>query len=113
MRNTVEDPTVPKRTPTLSRENSNWLQCGCDGGDQAKLINLFGRHFHLAGCKVGANAIRLHDELVSSLARLFRSLRIDAMVEPIRLFAEASGANLLLLLLLLLLILILYLMLMK
>ena len=42
------------------------------------------------GCKDGANAIRLHDEVVS-LARLFRSLRIDAIVKPSRLFAEASG----------------------
>ena len=35
--------------------------------------------------------IRLHDEVVSSLARLFRCLRVDATVEPIHSFAEASG----------------------
>ena len=45
----------------------------------------------MVGCKVGANAIRLHDEVVLLLAKLFRSLRLDAIVEPIRLFAEASG----------------------
>ena len=42
------------------------------------------------GCKIGANAIRLHDQVVVLIARLFRSLRLEAIVEPIRLFAEAS-----------------------
>jgi hypothetical protein len=65
------------------------FQCGCDGGAQPKFIDPFG--YHMMGCKVGANAIRLHDEVVLLLAKLFRSLRIDAIVEPIRLFTEASG----------------------
>ena len=38
-----------------------------------------------------ANAIRLHDEVVSLLARLFRCLRVDAIVEPIRLFVICRG----------------------
>jgi len=42
------------------------------------------------GCKIGANAIRLYDQVVVLIARLFRSLRFEAIVEPIRLFAEAS-----------------------
>ena len=42
------------------------------------------------GCKIGANAIRLHDQVVVLIARLFRSLRLEAIVEPIRLFEEAS-----------------------
>ena len=42
-------------------------------------------------CKVGANAIRLHDEVVSLLERLFRSLRVDAIVESMHIFAEASA----------------------
>ena len=37
-------------------------------------------------CKVGANAIRLHDEVVFTLANLFRSIGIDPVVEPVRLF---------------------------
>ena len=45
----------------------------------------------MVGCKVGANAIRLHNEVVLLLAKLFRSLRLDAIVEPICLFAESSG----------------------
>ena len=45
------------------------------------------------GCKVGANAIRLHDEAVSLLARLFRCLRVDAIVEPTRIFAVASASG--------------------
>ncbi len=62
---------------------------GCDGGAQPKFIDPFG--YHMVGCKIGANPIRLHDEVMLLLAKLFRSLRLDAIVEPIRLFAEASG----------------------
>ena len=90
-RNTFEDPTVPKRALVLSREDSNLFRCGCDGGAQAKPIDPFG--YHMVGCKVGANAIRLHDEVVSLLARLFRSLRVDAIVEPMRIFVEASTSG--------------------
>ena len=42
------------------------------------------------GRKIGANAIRLHDQVVVLIARLFRSLRLEAIVEPIRLFEEVS-----------------------
>ena len=38
-----------------------------------------------------ANAIRLHDQVVVLIARLFRSLRLEATVEPICLFAELSA----------------------
>ena len=38
------------------------------------------------GCRIGANAIRLHDEVVATVAKLFRTLRLDAIVEPTRLF---------------------------
>ena len=86
-RNAVEDPMVPKYTPFASRESYAMFQCGCDGGAQLKFIDPFG--YHMVGCKVGANTntIRLHDEVVLLLAKL----RLDAIVEPIRLFAEASG----------------------
>ena len=40
---------------------------------------------------IAANAIRLHDEVVFILAKLFRSLRVDAIVEPLRIFSEASN----------------------
>ena len=46
--------------------------------------------YHLVGCKIGANAIRLHDEVVAMVAKLFRSLRLDAIVEPLRLFSDAD-----------------------
>ena len=65
------------------------FQCGCDGGAQPKFIDPFG--YHVVGCKVGANSIRLHDEVALLLAKLFRRLRLDAIVESIRLFAEAPG----------------------
>ena len=79
---------VPKYTSTSSRESYDLLQRGCDGGAQAKVIDPFG--YHLVGCKIGANAIRLYDQVVVLIARLFRSLHLEAIVEPIRLFAEAS-----------------------
>ncbi len=92
-RDTNEDPVVPKCAPALSRENFNLFRCGCDGGVQPKPMDPFG--YHMVGCKLGANAIRLHDEVVSMLARLFRSVRVDAIVEPKRIFtkASASGSN--------------------
>ena len=76
-RNTVEDPTVPKYTPWLSREDPQLFQCACDGGACPKSIDPFGYHF--VGCRTGANAIRLHDEVVAVVARLFRSLRLVAI----------------------------------
>ena len=40
----------------------------------------------MVGYKVGANAICLHDEVIFTLANLFRSICIDPAVEPVRLF---------------------------
>ena len=77
-RSTFEDPMAPKRVPITSRDDSNFFSCGCDGGARLKSIDPFG--YHLVGCKTGASAIRLHDEVVSLLARLFRCLRVDAIV---------------------------------
>ena len=68
----MQDPRVPKYTSALSRESYDLFQCGCDGGAQPKAIDPFG--YHLVGCKIGANAIRLHDQVVVLIARLFRSL---------------------------------------
>ena len=90
-RNTFEDPMAPKRVPIITNEDSNLFSCGCDGGARPKSIDPFG--YHLVGCKTGACAIRLHDEVVSLLARLFRRLRVDAVVEPIRIFADLCGAG--------------------
>ena len=42
------------------------------------------------GCRIGANAIRLHDEVVMMVAKLFRTLRVDAIVEPTRLFIDVA-----------------------
>ena len=49
----------------------------CDGGARPESIDPFGYHF--VGCRTGANAIRLHDEVVAVVARLFRSLRLVAI----------------------------------
>ena len=77
-RNTVQDPRVPKYTSALSRESYDLFQCGCDGGAQPKAIDPFG--YRLVGCKVGANAMRLHDQVVALIAKLFRSLRLEPIV---------------------------------
>ena len=42
----------------------------------------------IRGCKIGANATCLHDEVVAVVVRLFRLLRVDAIVDPTRLFAD-------------------------
>ena len=62
--------------------------CACDSRAHPKSIDPFGYHFTV--CKIGANAIRLHDEVVTIVAKLFRTLRVDAIVEPTRLFANAA-----------------------
>ena len=85
-RNTVQDPRVPKYTSALSRESYDSLHCACDGGAQPKVIDPFG--YHLVGCKIGANAIRLHDEVVAVVAKLFKSLRLDVIDEPMGLFVD-------------------------
>lgn len=48
---------------------------------------------NLVGYRVGANVIRSHYEVVAFLARVFRSLRVDATVGPMRLFAEVSDVR--------------------
>ena len=88
-RNTVEDPTIPKYTALMSREDPQIFRCACDGSSRPKRIDPYG--YHLVGCKIGANAIRLHDEAVAMVAKLFRTLRLDAVVvEPTRLFNNAD-----------------------
>ena len=91
-RSTVDDATIPRYTPLISRENPQLFYCACDGRARPKSIDPFSYHF--TGCKIGANAIRLHDEVVMMVAKLFRTLRDDAIVEPTRLFIDvAEGAG--------------------
>ena len=85
-RNTVEDATIPEYVAWMSRENLQLFSCACNGGSREKPIDPFG--YHMVGCKIGANAIRLHDEVIVVVAKLFRSLRIDVVVEPMGLFAD-------------------------
>ena len=87
-RNTVDDATIPRYAPFISRENPQLFYCACDSRARPKSIDPFGYHF--TGCNIGANAIRLHDEVVTIVAKLFRTLRVDAIVEPTRLFANAA-----------------------
>ena len=79
-RNTVEDPIIPKYNSWMLREDPSLFQCACDGGARPKFIDPCGYHF--VGCKTAANAIRLRDEVVAVVARLFRPLRLDVIVEP-------------------------------
>ena len=70
----------------MSRENPQLFNCACDGGSLEKLVDPFDHH--MVGCKIGANAIRLHDEVVAVVAKLFWSLRLDVIVEPMGLFVD-------------------------
>ena len=88
-RNTVEDPIVPKYNSWMQREDPSLFRCACDGGARPKVIDPCGYHF--VGCKTAANAIRLHDEVVAVVAWLFRSLRLDVIVEPTSLFSDNLG----------------------
>ena len=87
-RNTVKDVAIPKYTALISRENPHLFYCVCDGGARPKAIDSY--RYHLVGCKIGANAIQLHDEVVAMVAKLFRTLRVDAIVQPMRLFTDAT-----------------------
>jgi len=68
--NTFENSIIPKLTPVFYRS--------------VKSIDHFG--YHMVDCKVGANAIRLYDEVVITLASLLKSTHIDPVVEPLQLF---------------------------
>ena len=81
-RNTFECNVVPRLSVALAGDSEQSLTCRCD--IVVKPIDPFG--YHMVGCKVGANAIRLHDEVVFTLANLFRSIGIEPVVEPVRLF---------------------------
>ena len=87
-RNAVEDATIPRYTALISREDPLLFYCACDGGTRPKAIDPCG--YHLVGCRVGANAIRLHDEVVVMVAELFRTLSLYAIVEPMHLFADVA-----------------------
>ena len=87
-RNTFQNFSIPTYTSALSRGNPALFVCSCDGGARPKPIDPF--DYHMVGYKIGANAIRLHDEVVFILANLFRSLRVDAIIEPLRIFSDAT-----------------------
>ena len=72
---------VPRFIPTLSGDSEENFKCGCDRN--VKLVDPF--IYHMMGCKVGTNAIWLHDEVVINLVNLFRSVLIDSGMEPLRL----------------------------
>ena len=46
-RNAVEDLTIPKYTPLISREDPRLLHCACDDGSPPKFIDPFGYHLVL------------------------------------------------------------------
>ena len=71
-RNTAEDATIPKYMAWICTESPQLFYCACDGRAHPKAIDPFG--YHLTGCKIGANAIRMHDEVVMMVAKLFRTL---------------------------------------
>ena len=42
----------------------------------------------MTGCKIGGNAIRLHDNLVHTLVALLRSLGLSVVLEPMHMFSD-------------------------
>ena len=58
--------------------------------ESKKYLGIHSLRYHFVGCKTAANAIRLHDEVVAVVAWLFRSLRLDVIVEPTSLFGHNS-----------------------
>ena len=65
-RSAVEDPTIPKYTALISREDQLIFRCSCDGSSRPKHVDPYG--YNLVGCKIGANAFRLHNEVVVMVA---------------------------------------------
>ena len=61
----MEDISIPKYATWMFRENPQLFNCACDGGSREKPIDPFVYHYHMVGCKVGADAICLHDEVCS------------------------------------------------
>ena len=82
-RNTVEYFIIPKCTPLMSREDHQLFYCVCDGRPRPKSIDPF--VYHKIGYKIDVNAIRLHDEVVAVVARLFRSSRVDTIGQNVSL----------------------------
>ena len=72
-RNSAEDNVIPKYTPMVSGENPELFYCACDGGARPKVVDPFG--YHVLGCDVGADAIRLHDEVVAGRQKSQKILR--------------------------------------
>jgi len=47
--------------------------------------------YHMSACKIGGNAIRLHDNLVHTLAKLFRLLGLSVALEPMNMFSNLEA----------------------
>ena len=45
----------------------------------------------MTGCKIGGNAIRLHDNVVHTLVALFRSLGFSVVLEPMHMFSDLEA----------------------
>ena len=45
----------------------------------------------MTACKIGGNAIRLHDNVVHTLVALFRSLGLSVALEPMNMFSDLKA----------------------
>ena len=45
----------------------------------------------MTGCKIGGNAIRLHDNVVHTLVALFRLLGLSVVLEPMNMFSDLEA----------------------
>ena len=86
-RNTTTNTSIPQYNRHVLSENPQNYQCPCHG--RIKAIDKHG--YHTTASKIGGNAIRLHDNLVHTLAKLFRLLGLSVALEPMNMFSNLEA----------------------
>ena len=82
-RNTTSNTSIPQCNRHVPSDNPQNYQCSCHG--PIKWIDKHG--YHMTACKIGGNAIRLHDNLIHTLVALFRLLGLSVALEPMHMFS--------------------------
>jgi len=86
-RNTTTNTSIPQYNRHVLSDNPQNYQCPCHG--RIKAIDKHG--YHMTACKIGGNAIRLHDNLVHTLVALFRLLGLSVALEPMHMFSDLEA----------------------
>ena len=83
----IPQSSIPQHNRHVPSDKPQNYQCSCHG--PIKWIDKYG--YHMSACKIGGNAIRLHDNLVHTLAALFRSLGLSVALEPMNMFSDLEA----------------------